>query len=280
MIRGVLGKPGHGKTLYLLYCMYEYIRKGWLVATNIHLTAKCPFQKRVVLIDGPEVCASCGGAGQSGDGERWEPCGGCAGRGFTVPFPTFQMPEVERCAACKGKLPTCERCGGSGQLTLTAYRAFWHYMPRKVCYVLDEFDNEFDSMDFAKLAQVSRDGRLYFKQHRKREDVIIYAVQNIDNLWTRIRRMTESFVVCEWNYRTRPLLRYLPMSWSSFIRAEFSDVSLSPRHFIGEGYFKYREAAEMFAWYDTRQIVGDVSQYNWGAVNGNDFARRAVSGAV
>lgn len=239
MIRAVLGKPGHGKSLYLLYCMYHFVRTGWTVATNMELTDACPFAHKVVRLD---------------DGK----------------FPVFQTPEPEKqCPLCFGRGTNafsnqpCPVCQGKGKQPAIPYSAFWHYMPWGVAYVLDELDNLFDSMDFAKLAAVSRDARLYWKQHRKRGDVIVYAVQNLDNIWTRIRRMTESFVVCEWNYRSSWIMSHMPKRWSSFLRAEFSDESFNEQSVVTEGRFWYREATQLFSWYRTSQLVGDPSSYGW-----------------
>lgn len=245
MIRMVLGKPRNGKGLFLLYQMWQYVRMGFPVATNVELLPACPFQHRVMYFDDKET-------------------------------PVFQLPvcvavderKKER-AREDGKLCQCgcERPIRWGSLQDgQPYRAFWHFMPPGVVYVWDELDNYFDSLEFLKYANVAEDARFYFKQHGKRDDIVIGAVQDINNLWNRIRRMTESFILCEHNYRTRPLLRKFPISMSSFIRTEFTDESLDPRHMVDEGYFKYSEAAEMFSWYRTKQLVGNESKYRWGGM--------------
>lgn len=149
------------------------------------------------------------------------------------------------------------------------YRAWWHYMPPGVKYVIDEADNYFDSMDFAKLAEMADDARLYFKQHRKRGDDIVWITQNPENLWNRIRRMTQSFWLCEHNWRSRPLFQsFFPITWSSFMRTEFAKDDFSERSRVREGYFSYGEAQRMFRWYATDQIVGGAELYNWS--NGNE----------
>lgn len=224
MIHGVLGKPGHGKSLFLLWEIARLLLEGWDVATNMSLTPECPFHDRVIRLD---------------DGRH----------------NVFQMPEK----ATPGR-------------EAVPYVAFWHYMPWRVAYVLDEIDNVFDSMDFMRLATESRDARLYFKQHRKRGDIIVYAVQNLDNVWTRIRRMTETFTVCAWNYRTQKIFRYFPIWMSSFIHVQFSDAMLSPDSYVDEGRFWYREAQTMFTWYDSKQLVGDPALYGWAGPDGRELA--------
>lgn len=255
MLEAVLGKPGHGKSLYLLYVMLDFIRRGWRVATNMSLTDACPFAHRVIRLDD----------------------------GF---FPVFQMPEdavlhpCPRCAIAVGRSgrvaykgdPSCRECEGKGQIEVRPaipYDAFWHYMPWQTCYVLDEFDNALDSLDFQRIAECARDARLYFKQHRKRSDVIVYAAQNLDNVWNRVRRQTERFIACEWNYRTSRIMKHFPVSWSSFNRVEFSHESLGPQHVITEGRFWYSEARQMFSWYNTDQLVGDRRLYGWADKNGD-----------
>lgn len=260
MLRAVIGKPGHGKTTYLLYQMLQFVLDDWMVATNMSLTDRCPFAHRVMRLDDgkwpvfqlPEKAIM--GA----------PCRMCRGRGTTIrrsdPSPHAHFEKI-----------TCPKCQGTGKWDQPAilYDAFWHYMPWKVAYILDELDNQFDSMDFQKLAEVARDARLYFKQHRKRQDIILYAVQNLDNIWTRIRRMTETFVCCAWNYRSNPLFRHLPITWSSFCRDEFSDPSFSENSLVSSGRFWYREAFELFQWYDTSQLVGDPAIYGWAGPDGD-----------
>jgi hypothetical protein len=216
MIRAVIGKPGHGKTLYSLYAMMTFLRAGWRVATNIELLPACPFERRVFFLGGKD-------------------------------YPVFQLPEPKSEWHPDG-LP---------------YKAFWHYMPPRTAYVLDELDNDFDSLEFLKFAGEAKDARLYFKQHRKREDVLIYTVQSIDNLWNRIRRMTETFVCCEYNFRTSPLIRTLGRRWSRFLRAEYGSEQLQEKDRIADGYFTFAEGREMFSWYRTNQLIGDVGRYGW-----------------
>lgn len=153
-------------------------------------------------------------------------------------------------------------------------RAFWHYMPPGCLYVIDEVDNYFDSMDFTRLHDAGNDTRLYFKQHRKRRDDLVLCVQNLDNLWTRIRRMVQSWVVCDWNYRSYPLMKWLPISISKFWRGEFGHESLRAETFLSSGYFTYAEAEEMFSWYDTEQLIGGADLYRWS----NDFSRSSTPG--
>jgi len=209
MIKGVTGLPGSGKSLYLLWVIWQAVRSGRPVATNIELTPNCPFSDDVILLDDSSE------------------------------YPVF----VQR-----------------GKET----RAFWHFMPPGVLYVIDEADNYFDSMDFTRLHEAGNDVRLYFKQHRKRGDDLVLAVQNLDNLWARIRRMVQSWVICDWNYRSRPLFKYFPIRWSKFVREEYGHESMREGTFLSAGFFSYREAQELFGWYRTEQLIGDIASYKWG----------------
>lgn len=171
----------------------------------------------------------------------------------TPEFPIFAHPKYE------GE--------GRNRRQVCGHRAFWHYMPGDVDYVIDELDNHFDSMDFQRLNDAGEDVRLYFKQHEKHGlagDNIIYTVQDLDNLWTRIRRMTQTWVVCENSWRSSPLMQKLPRSMTKFLRAEFADKNLRPESLVAEGYLTYKEASKMFGWYKRTQLIGDPAQYRWG----------------
>jgi hypothetical protein len=215
MIRVVLGKPGSGKTLYMLWLMGQYLAAGRPVATNIRLTKACPFYNRVAMLDDDEA--------------KW---------------PVFQEPDKDR------DIP---------------YRAFWHYLnPNGLAgpwaIFVDEADNYWDSSEFGRL-NVAKDVRLYHKQHRKLKHDIIYSVQNLDNLYVRVRRMVQSFVVCEYTRRSSRLYKYLPSWCQKFCRAEFTSEQFGPKTLVGNGSFTWWEAKKMFTWYTTEQLIGDTSFY-------------------
>lgn len=238
MIELVLGLPGSGKSLYMLWLMGQYVTQGAQVATNMILTPSCPFQKHVVQLDGPPFTDV-----KANGGETFQ----------VSQYPVFQMP--------------IEHWEDKRKTTIYPYKAFWHYMPPQWVYFIDEADNYFDSMDFTALKNVGDDCRLYYKQHRKREDVLILSVQNLDNIWNRIRRMVQKFIVCENTRRSMRIMSYLPISWSRFVRAEYGHESLREESLLGSGYFSYSEAQRMFSWYRTDQLVGGAWRYKWGGVN-------------
>lgn len=157
----------------------------------------------------------------------------------------------------EGQYPVC-RMPDEG---MGPYKAFWHYLD-SFCHgwyiVIDEADNVWDSSPNTKY---SNDARLYFKQHRKLGHDLLLIVQDVNNLWVRIRRMVQSFVVCEYTRRSDRITRFLPVSWSSFIRGEFSSPQMTPDSLIGGGRFWYDEGKEMFGWYDTDQLLGSTAHY-------------------
>lgn len=140
------------------------------------------------------------------------------------------------------------------------YKAFWHYVLPGSVVVIDEADAWFDCTDHGSLP---RDIRLFHKQHRKLGLDLIYLVQNLKNLYVRIRRMAGRYIVCEWNYRSSRTVQLLGKSWSRFLRGEFTSELFTPGNMTGEGYFTYAEASAMFNWYRTDQLLGDTKFYRW-----------------
>lgn len=200
-----MGRPGSGKSLYMLWILEQFVKAGRKVASNIELTPECPFIDKVALLDDPEE-----------------------------EYPVFR-----------------EECNGK------PYRAFWHYLGPGWAIVIDEADNYFDCTDHGKMA---KDVRLYFKQHRKLKHDVVLGVQCVDNLYVRIRRMVQSWIVCEYTRSTAGFVeKHFPLSWSRFIRGEYCDQAL--RQLVNAGHFWYHEAQRMFSWYRTEQIVGTTAHY-------------------
>ena len=208
MIKVVLGLPGSGKTLYMLWLMQQYVNSGRLVASNIRLTDRCPFKNAVALLDDDE-----------------------------------------------GKFPVCTE---GDKKKKESYRAWWHYLGPNWVIFIDEADTYFDSSDYRDL---QRDVRIYFKQHRKLRHDIILSVQNVDNLYVRVRRMVQAWVLCDFNRRSSRLMQWLPGDWSRFLRAEYGTPQLRDDSLLGTGYFWMNEARQMFSWYDTEQLLGSTNHY-------------------
>jgi hypothetical protein len=139
------------------------------------------------------------------------------------------------------------------------YEAFWHFAPPESVVVIDEADWYFDCSDHGSVA---KDVRQYHKQVRKLKHDLIYIVQHVPNMYVRIRRLTTSFVVCEWNYRSNRFFQLLPKAWSRFQRSEFSSDEFTRRSHMADGYWTYSEGSRFFPWYRTDQMLGDVSFYS------------------
>jgi hypothetical protein len=137
-----------------------------------------------------------------------------------------------------------------------SYKAWWHFTPPGSLVIVDEADLYFDCGEHSRLG---KDVKSVHKMIRKIEVDIVYIVQNIKNLYVRIRRLASRFIVCEWTYRTSPLFTYMPKSFSRFIRSEFMDDTLTMHS--RDGHISYREASLMFGWYRTKQLLGDLSIY-------------------
>jgi hypothetical protein len=135
------------------------------------------------------------------------------------------------------------------------YAAWWHFVPPFVgsVVVIDEADLYFDCRDFTTLG---KDVGYVHKMLRKWKIDVIYLCQSLDNLYVRIRRLTQRFIVCEHNYATDRFIARLGVRWSRFLRSEFGHESLSDATHTADGYFTWREAAVMFPWFRTEQIIG------------------------
>ncbi len=144
--------------------------------------------------------------------------------------------------------------------------AWWEYAVDGALVVVDEADLYFDCTDNSKMG---KDCRAAHKMIRKVGWDIIYIVQNVPNLYVRIRRLASRFIVCEHTWRTVRAFRWLEAAlgpkrairYSRFIRAEFGSEDLSPLSQRGEGFYSYSEAEEFFGWYETTQLLGEFSFY-------------------
>lgn len=218
----VLGKPGAGKTAFLVYLLYRYIQQGALCATSLPLTKNFPYYNRVFLL-----------------GEWYR-----GNEHFKSNYPVFEI--------CPSDTPGAHRADTRGTYY---YRAFWHYLSRGVPWKIfvPELDNYFDAEAYRMIPQ---DVRGYFKQHRHWSHDIIADCQVVDHLWTRIRRMAQRYIYCENTGRTERLFSsWLPVSWSSFLHSEFISQEMTPEMLSGTGAIDYPTMARVFTWYHTDASV-------------------------
>ena len=167
---------------------------------------------------------------------------------------TPQCPFADRVALLdddEGNYPVLRGQPGSAD-----YKAWWHYVLPGSMVVVDEGDLYFDCTDHSKLGE---DVRQFHKMVRKVGIDVVYIVQSIQNMYVRIRRLTQRFVVCEFTYRTIGAFSWLPKSLSAFICAEYADEGL--RMVKKSGRISFGEASSMFSWYNTKQLLGDVGLY-------------------
>ncbi len=221
MIKLVLGVPGSGKSLYMLWLMQQYVNAGRKVFTNMELTPACPFYHKVFRLEA--------------DAERLPGFDHLALGRRPFRFPVMTEPDKD-----------------AG----VQFAAFWNYVPRGAAIFLDEGDNYFDSADWDALS-VKKENRLYWKQHRKAGHDVIFTLQHLENLYIRVRRQVQSWIVCEWNRRASRAYSYLPIWASAFNRVEFASEKFSKASMMGNGRFWYAEAKKMFTWYRSDQIIGD-----------------------
>lgn len=233
----VAGDPGNGKGIFAMSLVEQFCKARRPLYTNIRLTPQCPYYDQVVLVDDAD------------DDAKSE-------------APVY-----------RGVPPHRDRLGKLVPASAD-YCAFWHYMLPGSALILDEADTYFDCTDHSVMG---RDVRLFLKQHRKLGLDLIFIVQRIENLYIRIRRLTQRFIVCEWNWRSMrmfqrifaPMAGFLTGSESSamrlskFMRSEFSSETLSPSSYLGDGAISYREAQKYFTWYTTEQLLGDTSHLQW-----------------
>ena len=137
-------------------------------------------------------------------------------------------------------------------------KAFWTYLPKGCVIVIDEADVYFDSVDHGKM---SRQSRIYFKQHRKRGDTLILTVQRPANLYVRIRRLVGEWVWCR---RDGPHLKdsfgwvwfLIPKRFYRFRRTSFAGEKMHKDDFIRSSHFTQAEAEVLYDWYTTEQLIG------------------------
>ena len=163
----------------------------------------------------------------------------------------------------------------------TGYQFFWEYVPTGALICIDEGDIHFDSADHKIFGA---NCKIYHKQSRKFDHDIIYIVQNVSNLYKRIRSLTGRFILAEHTYKTLRVMgifqslfgKSFALSLSRFIYGEFRCDKFVPRNLAGVGHFSFAEARPMFGWYNTKQLLGHTeavlrrSQSNGDAVTGND----------
>lgn len=144
---------------------------------------------------------------------------------------------------------------------------FWDFiipygLKGAVC-VFDEADVFFDCSDHSKMGKAVN---VALKHHRKLKLDILLVVQNLSNLYVRIRRLCNIVWAAEWTYRTAPGFQYIGeiigQEWAkrltSFRRFQFQDISL--RDPVGVTKMSYSAVKAKYfdnPWYDTDQLVGD-----------------------
>lgn len=146
---------------------------------------------------------------------------------------------------------------------------FWDFIrPYKLegsVVVIDEADVYFDCTDHSRMGKAVFHA---FKHHRKLKLDILLVVQNLANLYVRIRRLTNIVWAAEWTWRTAPGFQFIGdfigHDWAkhltSFRRYQFQDISL--REPVGCVKMPYSSVARKYfrnPWYDTDQLVGDWS---------------------
>lgn len=228
--------PGAGKSLFLLSWMEEKARAGRRVWTNLRLSKSCPFASQVFQMDDPENH-----------------------------FPVFDAPREKPCPVC-GRLArpakNCPSCFGNGP-TYSPFRAWWHWSRPGDCFAIDELDNYMDSSDFGEIRQLGAECALYPKMHRKLGHDVCYTIQRKENLWVRFRRQTQEWILCESDWRVMPgfVVRWVPDYFLRFKRWRYYDENCS--HLVDTGNWTRKEASRMFAWYDTKQVLGPANLTDW-----------------
>ena len=146
------------------------------------------------------------------------------------------------------------------------YMAFWHYCCPGSFILVDEADLYFDCSDYGAMGH---DIRQFHKQHRKLGLDIVYIVQSLQNLYCRIVRLAQKIIICDWDYRSNPLLPALERMFSvgkamsRYHRWEFYELPPSPKSFVSRGWMSHSEARRFFSYYSTEQIIGDVINSRW-----------------
>lgn len=126
---------------------------------------------------------------------------------------------------------------------------------------LDEADYLFDCSEHQNIA---KEYKAWLKFHRKKSQRIIFVVQNLKNLWVRIRRMSQTFQLCWHDYKMPHWLwTILPQSASRWWCTEFASEEMLTRWMNGggkgckplrEGYEWFNQGREVFGWYNTKQL--------------------------
>lgn len=146
-------------------------------------------------------------------------------------------------------------------------KGFWDRLPPAPwTIVVDELDQWFDAQEATQLNRKTS-ARAYWKQHRKMGHTVMLLVQDISNLYVRIRRQVSELVVCwrDGEGLSPGIFAYLPKSWRQYRRA----VYLGPEPFkqqVGVGAMSEAQARVVYGWYKTTQTFGLGGAYRVGGV--------------
>lgn len=159
------------------------------------------------------------------------------------------------------------------------YVAFWHYTLPGSVVMIDEADLYFDCTDHSGMG---RDVRAFLKQHRKLGLDLIFIVQNLANLYVRIRRLATAYDYCEWTWRSKAWPQKLAvlighkraMNLTWFVRSRYRDDRFSEGGHLGDGFLSYEQASRYFGWYPTEQLLGDLSHLKWRENDGDGISVR------
>ena len=155
-----------------------------------------------------------------------------------------------------GSCPILEGDRPKRGVVSVGYRAWWNYVLPGSFVVIDEADLWFDAAEHGELGH---DVRGFHKMLRKVDLDVVYIVQSVSNLYVRLRRLAQRFIICEWNYRVMRAFRWLPIRMSSFFRSEFVDEALVDERDTVR--IPYGEAVQYFGWFRTKQLMGNLKMY-------------------
>jgi Zonular occludens toxin (Zot) len=223
MLYSLIGDVGSGKTLKVSPWMEQAVASGRPVFSSIELTEQCPFREKVALIG-------------------------------TDAWPIARTPARHE-RVCKERQWVPSR----------RPMFFWEYVPDGALVIVDEAQLYFNSNDWKRIGE---ECEWYHTQHRKFGHDVIYITQRIGNLYNRIRDLCGRYILAEHNYRTARVFGYVEallgrqaaLNMSRFFYYEYIDPALSPKALKGEGHFTYAEAKRFFGWYNTKQVLGDVTR--------------------
>lgn len=147
---------------------------------------------------------------------------------------------------------------------------FWDFIrPYRLegaCLVFDEADVFFDCTDHSQFGKACH---VALKHHRKLGLDLLFIVQNVSNLYVRIRRLTNIVWGAEWTWKSAPgyqdIARFtgerFAKNLTKFRRWQFQDISMGRPVSVHD--IPYREVAAKYfvdpPWYDTDQLIGEWS---------------------